>query len=89
MTGTVGIYNYISNKLVPYFDYKKGPIEKLKKKKTKEWIRVSLYTKTQVTMDWNRKTIIFSLSTKLSNLGLGGIYNDLFIKVHLSLSIGD
>jgi hypothetical protein len=37
MTGTVGIYNYISNKLIPYFDYKKGPIEKLKKKnKTKE-----------------------------------------------------
>jgi len=35
MTGTVGIYNYISNKLVPYFDYKKGPIEKLKKKKQK------------------------------------------------------
>lgn len=35
MTGTVGIYNYISNKLIPYFDYKKGPIEKLKKKKQK------------------------------------------------------
>jgi hypothetical protein len=35
MTGTVGVYNYISNKLVPYFDYKKGTIEKLKKTKQK------------------------------------------------------
>ena len=35
MTGTVRVYNYISNKLVPYFDYKKGPIEKIKKIKKK------------------------------------------------------